>query len=71
MIVCDGWIFRSDDVESIGPIVDEGNACWFEIRTVDGRTYLISRKNTRELFKQQAALFSQLAEWELRRSRPD
>lgn len=70
MIVCDGWIFRSDDVESVGPIVDEGNACWFEVRTIDGRNFLISRKCMRELFKQQAVLFSQLAERELRRSGP-
>ncbi len=67
MIVCDGWIFRSDDVESIGPIVDEGNACWFEVRTVDGRTYLISRQNSHELFKQQAALLAQLEQREQRR----
>lgn len=67
MIVIDGWIFRSEDVESVGPIVDEGNACWFEVRSADGRRYLISRQNARELFKQQALLFALLAERELRR----
>lgn len=65
MIVIDGWIFRSEDVASVGPIVDEGNACWFEIGTADGRSYLISRQNVRELFKQQAVLFTMLAEREL------
>ncbi|ARZ76345.1 hypothetical protein CCR98_19980 [Stenotrophomonas sp. WZN-1] len=60
MIVCDGWIFRSDEVESIGSIVDEGSVCWFAIRTVAGSEYVICRQSMVEIFAQQATLLAEL-----------
>lgn len=64
MIVCDGWIFRADEVESVGSIVDEGVVCWFAIRTFSGSEYLICRQTIPEIFDQQALLMARLLEQE-------
>lgn len=67
MIMCDGWIFRSDEVESIGSIVDEGSVCWFAIRTYAGNEYVVCRQNMREIFDQQATLLAKLHQRECER----
>ncbi|MDV3514576.1 hypothetical protein [Stenotrophomonas sp. C1657] len=67
MIMCDGWIFRSDEVESISSIVDEGSVCWFAIRTFAGSEYVICRQSMREIFNQQAMLLAKLHQRECER----
>lgn len=63
MIVCDGLIFRADEVESVGSLIDEGGICWFAIRTTRGSEHVIWRQTMDELFDRQADLFFQLAKW--------
>lgn len=65
MIVCDGWIFRADEVESVGSLIDEGSVCWFAVKTIRGNEYVICRQSMDELFDQQAILLSQLSQREV------